>query len=171
MTKEVKVETWSSQPFHPAGGLQHIPVIPSPPSSAALLLKSLVLVVLLAVPAWVRLQGIVLSHSTVIGAKPLMYLVTKTDRPGHNFSFLVFFFFSCRFIYQGPVISNICVQRGMSKIREERRRRRSLVCRISGNVNFWGVAFCWEEVFWGGGGGLQGPAEEHRLGNHRAHCS
>lgn len=93
MTKEVKVETWSSQPFHPAGGLQHIPVIPSPPSSAALLLKSLVLVVLLAVPAWVRLQGIVLSHSTVIGAKPLMYLVTKTDRPGHNFSFLVFFFF------------------------------------------------------------------------------
>lgn len=86
MTKEVKVETWSSQPFHLAGGLQHIPVIPSPPSSAALLLKSLVLVVLLAVPAWVRLQGIVLSHSTVIGAKPLMDLVIISP-------FLFFFFF------------------------------------------------------------------------------
>lgn len=69
--------------------------------------------------------GYPITSFLLIGIKPLMYLITKTDRPGHNFSFLVFF--SCRFIYQGPVIFNIYVQRGMSKIREERRRRRSLV--------------------------------------------
>lgn len=26
-----------------------------------------------------------------------------------------------------------------------------------------GVTFCWEEVFWGCGRGLQGPVEEHKL--------
>lgn len=99
----------------------------------------------------------------LIGIKPLMYLITKTDRPGHNFSFLVFFFLQ---VYL-PGTGNLHYLRATGDVKDKGRKTTQQIpglCRISGNVNFLGVAFCWERGVLGRWGRAAGACRRAQAG-------